>query len=780
MLQKRCWIAIGICLAATAFGETSGGEQSNQLDEIVVTATKRASTVFDTPMSLTAVTGEDLQNRGITDLISLTQSIPGVSMRTAGPGETEFEMRGMTSSGGNSPTVGFYLDDTPLTAPADAQNGKVVIDPNLYDLSRVEVLRGPQGTLYGSGSMGGTIKVVPNPPDPALFDASAEGIVGHTDGGDSLNTGENAMVNIPLGADTAALRIVGSESHDSGWINRIVIAPGQFPLETNNFMTRGNVLAAPVAKDYRDVNYTDLTGARATLLWNATDRLTITPSFFYQEIRQGGQSAIDSNPGTNAHYEVYDASEPFADRFNLASLNIHYQFDAFEVTSATAHWTRDETIAQDGTETQQWGFGLPSFATPTGLGPSLPTPLEDDMSKQISEEIRFTSSGDSAFKWLAGYFYSHFKSDWNFHVLAVDLPEFLPAARLHLNDNLFTNLQPTEITQNAAFGEISYQITSDFKATAGLRRYSYRTSVVTDVSGYSSPTGDDSVFHSAAAEAAQGLNPKVDLSYGPSKNLMLYVTAAKGFRPGGGNEPVPTGPTGLGPACLASLEGLGRTSAPTAFGPDSVWSYELGEKARLFGNRVTINSDVYFEKWVGVQQNIPLTCGFFYTDNAGDAQVKGAEFEISAILFNGLVLSANTGYTHAAFSVGSREAGVVAGDRVQDVPDWTATADLTYKRSMAHDLTLAMRVENNYVGTRIDATYSINHLPSYDLTTIRVGLEGIKWAATLFAKNVFNERALLTDTTCLTINPATFNRIAVSQPLTMGLDLTYRFGSVPR
>src|SRR6202000_3096299 len=115
-----------------------------------------ASTVFDTPISLTAVTGDDIQDRGIADLVSLTQSIPGVSMRTAGPGQTEFEMRGMTSSGGNSPTVGFYLDDIPLTAPAGAQNGKVVIDPTLYDLGRVEVLRGPQGTLYGSGSMGGT------------------------------------------------------------------------------------------------------------------------------------------------------------------------------------------------------------------------------------------------------------------------------------------------------------------------------------------------------------------------------------------------------------------------------------------------------------------------------------------------------------------------------------------------------------------------------------------------------------------------------------------------
>src|SRR4029077_15582090 len=142
---------------------------ADTLQEVVVTAEKRTSTVQETPISITAITGKDLQDRGITDITGIVDSVPAVSMRQSGPGQTEIEMRGMTSSGGNSSTVGFYLDDTPLTAPASAQNGKVVIDPNLYDLNRIEVLRGPQGTLYGSGSMGGTIKLVPNAPDTHAF-----------------------------------------------------------------------------------------------------------------------------------------------------------------------------------------------------------------------------------------------------------------------------------------------------------------------------------------------------------------------------------------------------------------------------------------------------------------------------------------------------------------------------------------------------------------------------------------------------------------------------------
>src|SRR6201996_7390025 len=175
---------------AVASAEDSGG-----LAEIVVTAQKRNSTVQETPISITAVSGADLQDRGIGDVATLAAVTPGVSLKSNGPGQTEIEMRGMTSSGGNSATVGFYLDDVPMTAPAGAQNGKVVIDPTLYDLNRIEVLRGPQGTLYGAGSMGGTVRLITNPPDPAAFDASAEAILSGTDGG-GFNPGVNAMLNV--------------------------------------------------------------------------------------------------------------------------------------------------------------------------------------------------------------------------------------------------------------------------------------------------------------------------------------------------------------------------------------------------------------------------------------------------------------------------------------------------------------------------------------------------------------------------------------------------------
>src|SRR5882762_7168338 len=197
---KRALAALGCCTALTGTVWAQLAPPSQDLQEIVVTAEKRESTVQKTPISITAISGSDLQAQGLSDFTSVAQQVPGVSFKTSGPGQTEFEMRGLTSTGGESPTVGFYLDETALTPPAMAQNGKVVIDPNLFDLNRVEILRGPQGTLYGAGSMGGTVKLVTNQPDLLNFGVNTEGIGSGTHGG-GFNHTENAMLNIPITQD---------------------------------------------------------------------------------------------------------------------------------------------------------------------------------------------------------------------------------------------------------------------------------------------------------------------------------------------------------------------------------------------------------------------------------------------------------------------------------------------------------------------------------------------------------------------------------------------------
>jgi outer membrane receptor protein involved in Fe transport len=774
MNNYRMGRAVALCLSLSGgmFAQIAAAQQarsdSGQLEEIIVTAEKRESTVQTTPISLTAVSGQDIQDRGLTDLGNLVQSVPGVSIRSSGPGMTEFEMRGVASTGGNSPTVGFYYDDTSLTAPSAANEGKIVISPSLYDLNRVEVLRGPQGTLYGSGSMGGTIKVVPNPPNPNAFDTSAELVFGDTDHG-GFDHAENAMVNLPFGAGLAALRLVGSYSRDAGWIDRVVIAPGAFPLP--NGTTRGDVLAAPVAADYHDVNDVEKTSVRVSAVVNPVEGLSITPSFFYQKLSSGGLPYIDSNPGTDAHYQPYDISEAYSDTFKLSSINITYKTPILALTSITSYWSRNEPVTQDATESWTTGLGpyVNGYYPPTGLGAS--SAIEYNPTHQTTEEFRISSVGDSSLKWLVGYYYEDFHSAWD-----IVFPSQNGAA-LFGSNNLFSYFSPMPIYQQSVFGEVTYNVTEPWAITVGARRYRYDAPVSLDQFGALTAT-----VMTETSERDQGVTPKISTSYQFTKDLMVYLTAAKGFRPGGGTGPVPTsGPASVNCEPQLQIE-YGSNGAfvqgPISFKSDNVWSYEAGEKLTLADNRVTVNGALYFEKWNGVQQTNSLsTCGYVYTANAGNAHVRGGELEIQAIVVPEVTVSGNVGYVHAAL-VSSEliDAGFNPGTAIQDVPQWTSTVSAAWRHSLTDQLTLTARADNTYTGSRTDETYSINQLPSYDLTNIRAGLDGGRWNAVLFVNNVADKRALISDITQAAENIPTFNRVAVSQPRTAGIDLNFRFG----
>jgi iron complex outermembrane receptor protein len=732
-----------------------------ELQEVVVTAEKRESNVQSTPISITAITGEQLEARGLTDLVSVAQEVPGVSFKSSGPGQTELAMRGLSSAGGESPTVGFYLDETPITPPAGASNGKVTIDPSLYDLTRIEILRGPQGTLYGAGSMGGTVKLVTNQPDPTKFRASAQSTLSGTDGG-GLNYTVNTMANVPIVSDRLAWRVVLTDSYTSGWIDRVVLNP--FPLETNAGTQRGNVLSAPVQQSFTNVNDERLLGARTGLLLHVSDRFDITASALYQRITMGALSLYDSPPGTEAHYEPYNVPEPFSDTLHLYSLVAKYSFDQFSVTSATSYFQRAENQTQDSAEALQSVFEENVFV------PGAAT-LEGDVTHQFSQEIRLTSSGDGPAKWLVGGFYSDY-TYWDIYnqsdiayqtVYGLDSPELLQST---LDDS---------IKQRALFGEGSYEFTDKLQATVGLRYYSYSSSSNDVNAGLFSPQATTTPQLTTASASNSGLNPKVNLSYAPTGEILTYVTAAKGFRPGGPNQPLAlAGPD----SCLPSLEAIGRTQGPSRFGPDSVWSYELGEKSKWLNGRLTVNGDVYYERWHGVQQQVPLACGFVFQDNAGDAAVYGSEWEIAALVGQHLKLTASVSYTHATFLQSIAETGTVAGQSVLNVPKWTESTALEYTRPAFGTSDFVARISNGYVGSRQDVTSAINNLPSYDLVQARLGLAGKEersWRVSLFANNVFNKQVALNNNNSLSINVPTFNRVSTNQPRTVGLGVEYRY-----
>ncbi len=783
---------LAVLAADAAATNAAVADEGTQLQEVIVTAEKRTSTVQDTPISITAVTGADLVSRGIVDFSSLAAETPGISMKENGPGQTEFEMRGMTSSGGNSPTVGFYLDDVPMTAPASAQNGKVVIDPSLYDLNRVEVLRGPQGTLYGAGSMGGTVKLITNQPDTHDFHVSGSATGSDTSGG-GFNYAVNGMLNLPLIDDQLALRLVATDSHTSGWIDRIVLS--NFPLSDPTGFIRGDVLGAAVAHDYKGSNAESLDGARATLLWRVSDNLTVTPGVFYQRVTQDGPSAYDSVPGTLAHYQPFDISEPYADQFTLGSLTINYHAAAFDVTSVTARWTRKSTQTQDTSESFENPFtcitvaanatctGQLPFYGGNGAGSGPVVGTETDPSSQFSEELRFASTAEGAFKWVGGAFYSDFRSQWQLNTQSQNNLSFLDFSNFSMpaaTTTVWGLNEPAHISQWALFGEGNLAVTPQLTATLGLRLFSYTSDLSMYFAGWGSPLGGASPSTIDVSQSKTGLDPKFNLSYEFSKDLLVYTTASKGFRPGGGNQPLPNFPPPNAP------QNFNYTKWPTSYNSDSLWSYEVGEKARFFDRHLTINAALYYENWTNIQlEELPF--GYPLFDNSGNAKIYGGELEAKALLGGGFTLSASGAYTHATLTPGPHYTIVAQGQSVgatpsrvvPDVPEYTADVTLDYDHALDGTYPLVSRLDYIYTGDRYDLV-AINQgqmwrLPSYDLINLRVGVKSTAgWNAALFCTNISNKHAALENMTALNLANPDFNRVITNQPRTVGVEFFFK------
>jgi outer membrane receptor protein involved in Fe transport len=744
--------ALGLVCASDAIAQQEN--KSEQLTEIIVTATKRSTTLQDTPISITAVTGEDLLKQGIGDFTALAQEVPGVSMKSNGPGQTEFEMRGLSSSGGSAPAVGFYLDDVPMTPPALGFVGKTVVDPNSYD---------------GAGSMGGTIKLITNQPDATGYHASAETILSGTDGGGFNNT-ENAMVNLPLIDNQLAIRAVVTQSHISGWIDRIVLNP--FPVATN-ISTRGNVLAAPVQADFKDVNTAQLVGGRISVLYTPTDRLTLNVVLFDQRITQGGENNFDVPPGivngVQALYQPFNVPEAYSDSFTMWSLNANYKFDSFDVTSVTSHWNRDARTTQDGTEPldaylYKLGYIPPTYYVANGgLGP-VPW-LWIDKTAQFSEELRVASTGDSRFQWLGGLFYSGFAS--TFSQVNVT-PGAIPIFGI---SNLIHEFQPSTIKQKAAFGELSYRVLDGLKVTVGARYFEYNSNMPTYQNGVFA-LGTNAPETILAQAKDHGLDPKFNLSYDVNKDLMVYATAERGFRPGGGDQVPPSG-TPLGDACAATFK---QNPPPLSYQPDTVWSYELGEKYKI-GSTLTLNGAVYHERWEGVQQFVSLACGDYYTANAGTAVVNGGELEAKWFLTSNWLLSANYGYSHAYFVESVAGSGIAVGSGVQDIPLETASGALTYFFPVKAGWQASVRGSYDWTDGMTEPTAVVpsGKLPAHGFANLRATVFNDRWTVAAFVNNLTNKQAELEGASAIVVPIPSLTRYVTNQPLTAGIDVNVKF-----
>ena len=450
-------------------------------------------------------------------------------------------------------------------------------------------------------------------------------------------------------------------------------------------------------------------------------------------------------------------------------MSIKYDFDGVQFVSATSKWNRTLTQVQDGSEVLQDVLGLPSYSVDGG-GLGYDPWTERDTASQTSEEVRLASTSQSPFQWLVGFFYGDLTST------TLQYSDDAAAGPLFGVATLYHEYVPQEFDQKALFTELSYQILPSLKATAGVRYFNFHNTFSTTEYGFFGPNGDLTPGGSQSTANDSGFNPKFNLAYEPNRDLTLYATASKGFRPGGGNQVIPTSGTEEGAACGADLQALGKSANPNTYSPDTVWSYEFGEKARALNGQVTVNGAAYYEDWKNIQRAVTLNCGYIYTDNAGAAAVYGAELEIAARLGYGLTLDLNGGYTHAEYTQDSPEAGVVKGERLPDVPRFTTSQSLVYNRRLSNRYDLVARATNDFITSRTDVTYYVDALPSYDLVSGRIGVTSSQgWSAFLFIDNITNKHALLNAINSQVLNIPTMTRDTTNQPRTIGLDLTYAF-----
>jgi outer membrane receptor protein involved in Fe transport len=759
------YLACALNVAVAANSDDSG------LAEVVVTAQRFNSTVQDTPISLSAVTGDQLDAAGITSVEGLAHEIPGLSMRSAGPGQTEYEARGLASSGGSAPTVGFYLDDVPLSPPATSQTGKVVIDPNLYDIDRIELLRGPQGTLYGSGSMGGTVRAITNQPKLGTFEGSVQGTLSDTQGG-SGNGGGNLMLNLPLG-DTLAVRVVGTDNYRSGWLNRVVLNPfpEDVPYASLPAYGRGNVLAAPVESKITHVNTENLDSGRITVLFKPNDDLLVTGTALYQHMSMTGYDEFDDPPGIKylSHYEVTDLEEPVKDWFHFYSLNAVYNVGFADLTSTSGYFQRHETQSQDAGESVSYFSGIYPYAS---------TPLtEIDITRQFSQELRLTSKNDRKLHWVGGAFYSDDSSDWDEAQFSAD-PRF--AGPTPINGVIYDGDQYYRVKQYAVFVDGSYEFIEHWTFSTGVRYYHYQSDTNVFAYGIFAATPSGSTFVDAVSD--KGVNPRFDLSYSPNPDLNTYISASKGYRPGGPSYgPFPQFECGGG--------------SPPPYQADSIWDYEVGEKAKLFDNWLTVNSDFYYIKWNNVQENVVVPCGVSFEANAGDARSFGPELELNAKLSAHWSAAANASYTDAKINHPSAEViaavllnptpGGIPGCPnaehctipILNVPKDAGSLSVTYATKILDTYDLTLRVSDVYVGRSFDQAYQFGiQLPSYSISNARLKIAGDRWSATLFVDNLTDKIAeLAANNTQFQFNIPQLTRISTNQPRTFGTEINYRF-----
>lgn len=754
------------------------------LQTVVVTSERRAENLQEVPASITAISGDEIESQHIETLEDLSRVVPGLSLAAGGnPGMNTVTIRGISSQGGNA-TVGEYLDDVPIItqssyAPPSPTSGDA--DPKLFDLDRVEVLRGPQGTLYGASSMGGAIRFITKSPQMEQFSGSLTSDVSYTRNG-GANYEETGIINIPVVPGVFAIRGGVDVGELSGYVDQYA----QVPL-TQGDVNAGNYEALRGGLVNSDVNTQRTIAGRVTAEWLPIDGVKVTPAIFAQRFNSGDTSVFYPWIGLNEQNKL--VAEPSTDTMYVPSLTIQADLAWSDFTSVSSFFSRQNTHTNDGTYFNSTFIQYLADTSPD-LGPcncgaafaNLGSPsYSHEQTHTITQEFRLASKlpaqSGVPLTWVAGLFASDrkIKTDEYDYIPGLrqtflDLygvpPQDTSFADPFTNDLAGWNRGREDQKQVAAFGELTYYITPLLKLTGGARTLHAQNSFVWDTGGYFAqgiaPHTTDGVSYNATT-------PKASLAYDVSPDASVYATAAKGYRIGGFIVPIDL-TTGT---CPASLTAFGITNPQFSYSPDSLWSYETGAKTTWVDNHLSVNGSVYYVDWKNVQQTFSLSCGSQYTANFGTAESYGGELEILGKPVRGLTLGLEAGVAHSTLTQVVPNVGATVGEHLLNTPEWTATLNSEYQWAVFSGASAFLRADYDMVGPSNgsfnveDPAYS---RPSYTLLNASGGLRYANWSASLYARNILNDQKVIQRVPIELLETAYTPR-----PLTAGVQVTVTF-----
>jgi len=727
-----------------------------QLEEVIVTASKRVETLQEVPMSISAISGEDITRLGAANFKDLATMVPSLSLRSAGPGRTKLNIRGISAATGVAPTVSFYLDEMPIQTISSGSSTsfqQAIVDPKLYDLERIEVLRGPQGTLYGSSSMGGTVRLITAKPLVGEEEGSVNLDLSDTKEGD-FNYVVNGMYNLPTG-DNGALRVVGSYTDREGYMDRVDRETGK------------------TFDD--DVNNEETSTVRATYRYEF-DNAYVQPSVFYQKTEMDGKPNYDGPKDEFEQRRIYDAPEPYDDDFTLLNLTGGYSFDSIDIMASLSNIDRSYDNVEDITDPTIAIFGEASEAVYADEDVSL-----DD----TTFETRVNSNTDNALNWLGGFYYKDSTADAGYRMQRGFDPEISPFGLANTQDK-------REYEEYAVFGEITYDFGEQFSVIVGGRYLDYDYKQFKEDWGWAFNDGDRDTANTLDLSISDDeTNGKLTGIWHFNDAGQIYGTLSNGTRPGGGNRSVPRSEDPadvVGFACNQDLNALGISGTPDSFKGDEVINYEMGWKTDI-NDSIRFNGAVYMMTWDDIQQVVTTsgTCGVNFTTNLGEAESKGMELEMLAAVTDNFTVSLAAGYTDATFQDDVESAGIESGDNLADVPEWTANITLDYVIPVANGEYFAV-FNYNYVDETLElpgqsgddisgnGIISGNSKPDYEILNLRLGYASSNnWEILVYAENLTDEEAIYSYSDALAFNIGAYDRTVRNRPRTIGTSFTYKF-----